>query len=130
MSDSGGHGGNYKIGQAAELLGVKPYVLRFWESEFPQIQPRRSSTGQRVYDDDSLHVVRRVKYLLYDEGLTIEGARKRLEEDDRAGVLAEVEAELRGIRAMLAGESPGEDASGGTPAEGGQLTLWNGPGGK
>jgi len=69
----------YKIGQAAKLLDVKPFVLRFWESEFRQVLvPVRTPSGQRAYTEGNLVTVRRIKSLLYDEGLTIEGAKKRL----------------------------------------------------
>lgn len=69
----------YKIGQAAKLLDVKPFVLRFWEGEFREVLvPVRTPSGQRAYTEGNLDMVRRIKRLLYDEGLTIEGAKKRL----------------------------------------------------
>jgi DNA-binding transcriptional MerR regulator len=69
----------YKIGQAAKLLDVKPFVLRFWEGEFQQVLvPVRTPSGQRAYTESNLATVREIKRLLYDEGLTIEGAKKRL----------------------------------------------------
>ncbi len=69
----------YKIGQAAKVLDVKPFVLRFWESEFRQVLvPVRTPSGQRAYTEDNLATVREIKRLLYVEGLTIEGAKKRL----------------------------------------------------
>ena len=68
----------YKIGQAAETLGIKAFVLRFWETEFPQLEPVRTSKGQRLYTEANLALVRRIKYLLYDRGMTIDGARKAL----------------------------------------------------
>lgn len=69
----------YKIGQAAKVLDVKPFVLRFWESEFRQVLvPVRTPSGQRAYTEDNLATVREIKRLLYEEGLTIEGAKKRL----------------------------------------------------
>lgn len=85
----------YKIGDAARMLGVKPYVLRFWESEFPELEPVRTPSGQRLYTEEHLTLLRRIKNLLYGEGLTIEGARKRLGGDDTASdFLHEVAAEL------------------------------------
>ncbi|WP_320170643.1 MerR family transcriptional regulator [Maridesulfovibrio sp.] len=69
----------YKIGQAAKLVGLKSYVLRFWEGEFEQLEPIRTLSGQRLYSDEHISLIRRIKGLLHDEGLTIEGARKRLE---------------------------------------------------
>jgi len=69
----------YKIGQAAKLLDVKPFVLRFWESEFKDaLVPVRTPSGQRAYTEANVATVREIKRLLYDEGLTIEGAKKRL----------------------------------------------------
>lgn len=69
----------YKIGQAAKLLDVKPFVLRFWEGEFREVLvPVRTPSGQRAYTEGNLDTVRRIKRLLYEEGLTIEGAKKRL----------------------------------------------------
>lgn len=69
----------YRIGEAAALLGVKTSVLRFWETEFPQINPIRKESGQRLYSEESMGVLRRIRHLLYEEKLTIEGARMRLE---------------------------------------------------
>ncbi|EPR40785.1 transcriptional regulator, MerR family [Desulfovibrio sp. X2] len=91
----------YKIGQAAKLLEVKPYVLRFWETEFEQIKPVRTPSGQRAYTEETIEVVRRIKHLLWDKGLTIEGARKALEDDQRSGLLLEIESELRDIKTRL-----------------------------
>lgn len=71
----------YKIGQAAKLLDVKPFVLRFWEGEFKGLLvPVRTPSGQRAYTEQNVETVREIKRLLYDEGLTIEGAKKRLRE--------------------------------------------------
>lgn len=74
-------GKTYKIGQAAKLLDVKPFVLRFWEGEFKDVLvPVRTPSGQRAYTEGNVELVREIKRLLYDEGLTIEGAKKRLRE--------------------------------------------------
>ncbi len=73
----------YKIGEAAELLKLKSYVLRFWEMEFPQLAPTRTQTGQRLYTEKDLSVLKRIRHLLHERGLTIEGARKLLAEDER-----------------------------------------------
>ena len=70
----------YKIGEAAQLLGLKSYVLRFWESEFPQLNPTRTESGQRLYSEQDLDLLRRIRSLLHERGLTIEGARKVLNE--------------------------------------------------
>jgi DNA-binding transcriptional MerR regulator len=77
----------YRIGEVSQIIGVEPHVLRFWEKEFRQIQPRRIS-GRRLYRQQDLATIKRIKELLYKEGYTIAGARKRLEQD-RAPVQAE-----------------------------------------
>ncbi len=69
----------YKIGEACKVLDIQPYVLRYWETEFPSLAPNKSSSGQRVYSEKELDVIRRIKELLYDEGYTIAGAKKKLE---------------------------------------------------
>jgi DNA-binding transcriptional MerR regulator len=77
--EAGARGKTYKIGQAATLLDVKPFVLRFWETEFKDVLvPVRTPSGQRAYTEANVEMVREIKRLLYDEGLTIEGAKKRL----------------------------------------------------
>ena len=69
----------YKIGEACKLLEIQPYVLRYWETEFPFLKPGKSKSGQRVYAEKELAIIRRIKELLYEEGYTIAGAKKRLE---------------------------------------------------
>lgn len=66
----------YKIGEVSRLLGLKPSVLRFWEQEFPQLKPRKSSTGQRLYAKRELDLLQQLKKLVYGDKLTLEGARK------------------------------------------------------
>lgn len=73
----------FRIGEVAELCGLPAYVLRFWESEFPQLKPVKSSTGQRMYRQRDVENVLRIKKLLYDEGFTIAGAREKLKADAR-----------------------------------------------
>lgn len=77
----------FRIGDVAEIVGVKPYVLRYWESEFPMISPEKSSTGQRVYRRGEVESLLLVKHLLYQERYSIEGARRRLRELRRDGEL-------------------------------------------
>ncbi len=72
----------YKIGEACKLLDIQPYVLRYWETEFPMLRPDKSSSGQRVYNAKDLATIRRIKELLYDEGYTIAGAKKKLDGED------------------------------------------------
>ncbi len=76
----------YKIGEACRTLDIQPYVLRYWETEFPILRPSKSKSGQRVYTEKEIAVIRRIKELLYDEGYTIAGAKKRLENESSAEV--------------------------------------------
>ncbi len=70
----------YRIGQVSEIIGVEPHILRFWEKQFKEIQPRRISR-QRLYRAKDLKILKRIKELLYHEGYTIPGAQKRLKEE-------------------------------------------------
>src|SRR5947209_13534729 len=69
----------FRIGEVARLAGIKPYVLRFWETEFPSLGPRKSGTGHRLYRRKEVELVFEIKLLLYEKRYTIEGARKFLE---------------------------------------------------
>src|SRR5262252_6102054 len=69
----------FKIGEGCEITDTQPYVLRYWESEFPALAPAKNSSGQRIYRRRDIETVLRIKQLLYDEGFTIAGAKKRLE---------------------------------------------------
>jgi DNA-binding transcriptional MerR regulator len=73
----------FRIGEVAELVGVEPHVLRYWEREFRAIRPTKSAKGQRVYSRRDVENLMRVRELLYREGFTIAGAKKKLQ---RAGV--------------------------------------------
>jgi DNA-binding transcriptional MerR regulator len=66
----------FRIGDVAKLCGVEAYVLRFWESEFPQLKPNKSGTGQRLYRRRDVELALRIKHLLYADGYTIAGARQ------------------------------------------------------
>src|SRR5215467_1101594 len=79
----------YKIGEACKALGIQPYVLRYWETEFPALAPSKSRSGQRVYSQKELEIIGRIKELLYEEGYTIAGAKKKLETELASGSLAE-----------------------------------------
>lgn len=103
----------YRIGEAAELLELKTYVLRFWETEFPQLAPLRTDKGQRLYSEEHLNVLRRIKQLLHEQGMTIEGARRLLQGegavttksplDDRIDptILTAIKEDLLEIRMIL-----------------------------
>jgi len=68
----------FRIGEASRIVGVRPYVLRYWEEEFPQIRPQRADSSQRTYQKKDLEIILEIKRLLYDEKMTIKGARQRL----------------------------------------------------
>jgi DNA-binding transcriptional MerR regulator len=112
----------YKIGEVCKIADVQPYVLRYWETEFPSLAPNKSGGGQRLYTRREIDTILRIKQLLYSEGFTIAGAKKKLEtdgetapaaaapakapaqqpqNDDRKKVLAQVKKELRDILKLL-----------------------------
>lgn len=94
----------YKIGEACKALDIQPYVLRYWETEFPALSPSKSRSGQRVYSEKELGIIRRIKELLYGEGYTIAGAKKRLEQELESGVLGGEAAEIEDDAEILDGE--------------------------
>jgi len=70
----------FRIGEASRIIGVEPYVLRFWESEFSQLKPQRADSKQRTYQKKDLQTLLEIKRLLYEEKMTIEGAKRRLKQ--------------------------------------------------
>ncbi len=91
----------FKIGEACKQRDIQPYVLRYWETEFPALSPDKSKSGQRVYSRQDLEIIRRIKELLYDEGYTIAGAKKKLEGELESGGVGE-----RGGEASAAEPAP------------------------
>ncbi|HEV8659519.1 MAG TPA: MerR family transcriptional regulator [Thermoanaerobaculia bacterium] len=104
----------YKIGEVCKIADVQPYVLRYWETEFPSLAPNKSGGGQRLYTRREIDTILRIKQLLYSEGFTIAGAKKKLEGEGGGGApaaqvpanntkkaLANVKKELRAILKML-----------------------------
>jgi DNA-binding transcriptional MerR regulator len=107
----------FKIGEVSELLGVEPYVLRYWETEFAVLSPKKSGTGHRLYRRKDVELLLRIKHLLYDKRFTIEGARQSLQAEAKApkpkgakraqqelfseDPLPEIRRELAGILEML-----------------------------
>lgn len=98
----------FRIGQAARLLGVQTHVLRYWESRFPQIKPTRAPSGQRLYHQQDVRLLLQIKRLVHEEGYTLDGARRRLEEiagdespPDADGDQAQVLAELKDILKII-----------------------------
>lgn len=69
----------YKIGEVCRMADVQPYVLRYWETEFPALAPNKSGGGQRLYTRREIDIILRIKQLLYSEGFTIAGAKKKLD---------------------------------------------------
>ena len=71
----------FKIGEVCEIAGVKPFVLRYWETEFPELSPAKGAGGQRTYTRADVQLILRIKQLLYEERFTVAGAKKRLGEE-------------------------------------------------
>jgi len=95
----------FRIGEVSRLTGTKAFVLRFWESEFPTLQPVKSPTGQRLYRREDIETVFEIKRLLYEEGFTIAGARKHLAERNGSsgqGTGASVESVSRPVAEISA----------------------------
>ncbi|MGC2333724.1 MAG: MerR family transcriptional regulator [Candidatus Acidiferrales bacterium] len=86
-------GGLFRIGEVSRLTATKTFVLRFWESEFPMLQPVKSPSGHRLYRREDIETVFEIKRLLYEEGFTIAGARKHLMDQNSAGGSSAAEAE-------------------------------------
>ena len=97
----------YKIGEACKELDIQPYVLRYWETEFQALSPNKSKSGQRVYSSEDLQVIRRIKELLYKEGYTIAGAKKKLDSDSARKPAAADDSAQREI--MSLGDGGDED---------------------
>ncbi|MGO9261180.1 MAG: MerR family transcriptional regulator [Bryobacteraceae bacterium] len=74
----------FRIGEVSELLGVEAYVLRYWESEFPSLAPKKSGTGHRLFRRKDVETLLRIKHLLYEKRFTIEGARQAMQVEARA----------------------------------------------
>jgi DNA-binding transcriptional MerR regulator len=75
----------FRIGEVSDLVGVEPYVLRYWETEFPAVGPKKSGTGHRMYRRKEVELLLKIKYLLYEKKYTIEGARLYLQSESRLG---------------------------------------------
>ena len=81
----------FRIGEVAALLAVEPYVLRYWETEFPSLAPKKSGTGHRLYRRKDVELLFKIKHLLYDKRYTIEGARQSLNSESRESKRRDVE---------------------------------------
>lgn len=106
----------FKIGEVSSIAEVEPYVLRYWESEFKAIKPSRTQSKQRIYRKKDVELILEIKKMLYEEKLTIAGARKKLREfnskdkkqlrfdfnkKDQQKILREIKNELMAIRELL-----------------------------
>ena len=110
----------YRIGEVSQITGIKPHVLRYWESEFKVIKPHKGVSLQRLYRRKDLDLILKIKKLLYEEGFTISGAKKKIRDLERAEnkqmklklverrsngkdheLLLAIREELKGIRKML-----------------------------
>ena len=98
----------YSIGEVSELLDVKPHVLRYWETQFPVLKPKKNRAGNRVYKVRDIKYILTIKNLLYDKGYTISGARNKLREsNNNPDVLIEqlnipfADPEKRGVLASV-----------------------------
>jgi DNA-binding transcriptional MerR regulator len=107
----------YKIGEVCQYTDTQPYVLRFWESEFPQLAPEKNRTGQRIYSRQDIELILRIKKLLYEEEFTIAGARRRLEQEADGEISDAAEDKHRSHPEPEAPAS-GEPGSGSGAAEG------------
>jgi DNA-binding transcriptional MerR regulator len=91
----------YKIGEVCRIADVQPYVLRYWETEFPSLAPNKSGGGQRLYTRREIDIILRIKQLLYSEGFTIAGAKKKLEtEGEPAAAAAPAKDVSKALRQM------------------------------
>ena len=124
----------YRIGEVSRLSDLKPFVLRYWETEFPMLEPVKSPSGHRMYRQQDVDMVFKIKRLLYDEGFTIAGARRHLRETN--GMIG-VEPSARASSALAAesgsmahAESAyGASAGASGNASSGHVTSGHAPGG-
>ena len=101
----------FRIGEVSRIIGVEPYVLRYWESEFPMIRPSRADSNQRTYQKKDLELIFEIKRLLYDEKMTIEGAKRKLNKKNQRNnpskkkspeeVIDDIKSELQSVIRLL-----------------------------
>lgn len=97
----------FRIGEVSKIAGLPTYVLRFWETEFPKIRPKRTSSGQRLYTRKDIELVLKIKKLLYEKKFTIQGARQYLNARTRKKdmpakqMFKDLHSELKSIKDML-----------------------------
>ncbi len=102
----------YKIGEASKLAGVEPSVLRYWETEIPLLKPKKTKTGQRLYTQEDIELILIIKKMLYEEGYTIDGVRRKLSKIskistnsgqilDKEDIIEKIKLRLKKILQML-----------------------------
>ncbi|MCG2754030.1 MAG: MerR family transcriptional regulator [Desulfobacteraceae bacterium] len=98
----------FKIGEVGEIAELPTYVLRFWETEFTKIKPKRTSSGQRLYSKNDIELILKIKHLLHNKKYTIQGAKRRLKSkepekkaDSLTNILDDIRSELKSIRDLL-----------------------------
>ena len=91
----------YKIGEVSHSTGLEPYVLRYWETEFPMLRPRKSRGGQRTYMRREIDIILKIKQMLYQEGYTIQGARRKLRESESGPPSRDITKTVARIKADL-----------------------------
>jgi DNA-binding transcriptional MerR regulator len=97
----------FRIGEVSRIIGVRPYVLRYWETEFPTLRPKRADSRQRIYQREDIETIGEIKRLLYEEKLTVEGARRRLKAARKThsiqptNLLKQIKEELKDILKTL-----------------------------
>ncbi len=91
----------YRIGEVGRMLNIPTYVLRYWETEFPELKPTKSSTGQRLYTEDDIAIVKKIAHFRYSEKLTLPGAKNRLQQSQTDGLTDDVKKSLRELKNSL-----------------------------
>ncbi|GLI53380.1 MerR family transcriptional regulator [Thermodesulfovibrio yellowstonii] len=98
----------YKIGETSRIVGVEPYVLRYWETEFPFLKPKKTKTGQRLYTKKDIEIILLIKKMLYEDRYTVEGVRQKLsnrltpyERLSREDIIEKIKYKLKEILRML-----------------------------
>lgn len=97
--ESGGGKLYYSISEVCTMTGLKPHVLRYWETAFPMLKPSKNQSGNRVYKEDDIRLIKLISNLLYQERYTIDGARKKLEEMDDGNSQMDLELKTAKISA-------------------------------
>ena len=100
----------FSIGEVCDLTGLKPHVLRYWESQFRFLNPAKNRSGNRVYQRREIELIQLVKHLLYTEKYTIEGARQKVDEHRRAGELKSISRAALSTETLLSLEQELRDA--------------------